>query len=71
MRGGFYDLDKRDRAFMVAAGTGGHGSAKSLHAAEMNAACNAWLEKRGLRTEQSYQAQERADRRAEERRERR
>jgi hypothetical protein len=65
------DIDKRRNHFSVDTGQGGHGTAGNLHVQEINLACTAWLEKRGLRTAQEMASQERMLRINQERRARR
>jgi hypothetical protein len=64
------DIDKRRTHFSVDVGTGGHGAAGYFNIQEINLACTAWLEKRGLRTAQEMASQERMTRMNQERRER-
>jgi len=65
------DIDKRRNHFSVDTGAGGHGTAERLNLHEIDLACRAWLEKRGLRTAQEMASQERMTRFHQERRARR
>ncbi len=65
------DIDKRRNHFSVDVGTGGHGAAGRLNIHEIDLACRAFLEKRGLRTAQEMASQERMTRINQERRARR